>query len=174
MATRQEAIAELQRRGVSVPAAPQGQPEKVAALEELARRGSKLDPDFLDKIDTTVGDLVPDWYKNYVRGVGIGLETVGRGVGLAGPRTPEERTRQQALLARSPAASIGELAGEATPFVGAGALAAPAAAAAGVGAVGVGAFNILLGALEGGIASSIVLVKIGIRLASGEASSIFA
>lgn len=153
MATRQEAIAELQRRGVSVPAAPQGQPEKVAALEELARRGSKLEPDFLDKIDTTVGDLVPDWYKNYLRGVGIGLETVGRGVGLVDPQTPEEKERQKALIERSPAASIGELAGEATPFVAGGALATPAAGAAGAGALGIGALNVLIGTLEGGIIS---------------------
>jgi len=81
-------------------------------------------------------------------GTQAGVRTVGRGVGLVAPQTPEQRQAERARADESLAFAAGELLGEVAPFVG------PAGAIGALSLVPRVIATGLLGATEGGIVST--------------------
>lgn len=144
MATKQEALVELYKRGIL----DERQKELV---EELDRRGliRLKRPDYLKESAAELAqDIGP--LESFLIGAGEGMYNVGRGIGLAQPATDAEKAAMEALKEQRPISStIGQITGEVAPFL------IPGTAAARVPSLlGRAAASGTIGATEGGIISA--------------------
>lgn len=138
MASRAELLAEAQRRGLNVGTAQ----EDLRA--EAERRGLTI-PQTAPAQAQPEG---PGVLGQFGAGVSRGAQTIGRGLGLLEPETPEERAQFEALSDDFFAVSVGEIVGEALPFVPLAAIGPVAGVTSFIGRALIGTG---IGALEGGV-----------------------
>ncbi|MCK5444972.1 MAG: hypothetical protein KAI73_05065 [Rhodospirillaceae bacterium] len=154
MATQEELLAEARRRGL----APRPSIDELRA--EANRRGLTTPQDILETqpqeaitapaptIDLPAPTEDAGVLEQFGAGFSRGAQTIGRGLGLLEPETEEEKKRFEALGNDFFAASVGEIVGEALPFVP---LAAIGPAVGVTSFIGRALIGTGLGALEGGV-----------------------
>ncbi len=134
---------------------PQGTPELLMQTEEM-RQAQELDrqQELRTRLDKEQAEELNPFQAAAV-GAGRGLTQLGRLVGLADEEGPREAQAFEALKTESPIATgVGEVVGEAAPFLIPGLGQAGLAARLGGGVIARGATAAGLGALEGGIVSA--------------------
>jgi hypothetical protein len=117
MPTREEAIAELYRRGAL-------SETQRAAVDELVRRGAFTLGEAVPAKSTTRQEAMAELAEEvgpieaFLVGAGKGFYTVGRGLGLAEPAGEVEEEAMAALKEERPITTgAGEIVGEAAPFI---------------------------------------------------------
>ena len=138
MASRAELLAEAQRRGLNVG------PAQEELRAEAERRGLTV-PQVASAQAQPEG---PGVFEQFGAGLSRGAQTIGRGLGLLEPETPEARAQFEALGDDFFAASAGEIVGEALPFIPLAAIGPAVGVTSFIGRALVGTG---IGALEGGV-----------------------